>query len=130
MSIRPSCTPAGRSQIVPRSERVESVTPSSRRVTTDRLPRTSTQISASGCGLFQVTVPLWPRSSAVRFDQPRVADEASSPAPPYLFKPRLPDGVGRDADSSLLPDGFTGTLPLLTSLALNSRQLGTSMWLA
>jgi hypothetical protein len=94
MSIRPSCTPAGRSQIVPRSETVESVTPSNRRVITDRLPRTSTQISASGCGLRQATVPLWLRSSAARFDQPRVAEEASSPATPYLLKLRSPDGVG------------------------------------
>src|SRR5215470_19109615 len=99
MSIRPSCTPAGRSQIVPRWETVESMTPSSRRVTTDRLPLTSTQISASGCGLFQATVPLWLRSSAERFDQPRVADEASSPATPYLLKLRSLDGVCPDDNS-------------------------------
>src|ERR1700724_20288 len=72
-------------QIVPRSATVRSKMPPPCRVMTDLLPRIATQISVSGCVFFHAITPLlWVRSCADRPDQPRSAEEASTPVEPFL----------------------------------------------
>src|SRR5262245_60538915 len=78
-STEPSCKPGGESQTVPRLAMIRLSMPGARRVTSDSLPRTSTQILISDGGVLQGITPLLEvHNWADRPDQPRPAEDISS----------------------------------------------------
>src|SRR5215469_4772350 len=88
ISTEPSCKPGGESQIVPRLATLRSLMPAARRVTSDPLPQTSTQISVSDWGPFQGITPLLSqRNSVDRPHHPRSDEDSIRPAEPYFSHP-------------------------------------------